>query len=172
MIENGDYSFKQRVDLLQQTFLRCGIAFEKSVVSESSGVVSWTLQLDGRKVTLQAFLKNIGNSGWSSRPDIKRIQIPALTDRGFLPTTQQNISIILGFVLSNGDLILAAWNPFLFMFHQTTRSAYLYTDSIDEVASAGMIRRLEKGVPLIAARQERFKDLLLQYWKDNEANVL
>ncbi len=83
------------------------------------------IESDGKPFRLNFVLRSLGTGGWKEKPWIYRIQIGALKE-GALPMARDGeLSLLLGLFYLDGAPALAAWNPFMYVFHKTNRSCYL-----------------------------------------------
>ncbi len=125
-------SSKGKLEALEEIMDRSGVAHGPFLTDGAIHRVD--LEIDGKPLRLNFVLRTLGTGGWKDKPWIYRIQIGAL-EEGQLPRSGNGeLSLLLGLFFLDGTLALAAWNPFMYVFHKTNRSCYLKEDDIRSLA--------------------------------------
>lgn len=165
-IENGNLSLKQRIDILKNFFVSSDLnIFE--INNFSDDFITFVTEINAKKITLHFLLKNIVNSGWSDKPDIKRIQVKALTAESVPVNNHSTCSLFAGFAFVNGEPIMAVWNPFMYVFHKTNRSCYINVHSLALCARDGFLKTLDSNQEVLLCNKENLLNLLKTYVERN-----
>ena len=148
-------------------------AFLKEVLAASSlPILSWASKpdgtssvetlLDGKPLTLHFFLKSISGGGWKEKPWVYRIQVRKLEGDIFPKNSAYVLSLLLGLCLYDGEPVIASWNPFRFLFHETNRSCYLHYEDLLrlEEEPEGFYVSHRSAEPVSLARKDSFGKLL------------
>ena len=166
IVRNGDLSYKQRVDLIKRCFMICGI----DLVDEKpldNGFYHFDILLDGKQISLYVLSKNIVNSGWSDKPFIKRIQVKPYKLNEVEKNTLDTSSLFIGIAYANEIPICVAWNPFMFLYHNTNRSCYINVELIARCQHEGMIKTKSSGQDVILCEPAHFKELIVTFLNSN-----
>ena len=121
-------SSKGKLDALAEIMDRSGVAHGH--FSTDGAVHRVTIEIDGRPLRLNFVLRALGTGGWKDKPWIYRIQIGVLGEDALPRNGNGELSLLLGLFYLGSSLALAAWNPFMYVFHKTNRSCYLKEDDI------------------------------------------
>ena len=113
---------------------------------------------DGRKIKVHIYMKNISGAGWADKPEIKRIQVNKLPD---IPIQRkEEFYILCGVCNYDSQDVLATWDPFNYMTHNTCCSCYVYISSLEKAASGGFFHGLNKGKEVMTCSTGHLGDLL------------
>lgn len=133
---------------------------------EKDNTFVYKITYKNKDFNLKIFSKNICNSGWSDKPEIKRIQIPALTTD--YKTTKSECFLLAGLChYIDKDLLVVWGSPGRYRNYSSIRSAYVDVYSLNSGYEKGFckvnINRIEF---IYICDKEHFKDLVDNYIKD------
>ena len=171
IIRNGDFSRKQRIDLIKRCLLISGVNLIDEKQLDNS-FHRFNVCLDGKEFSLDLLLKNISNSGWSDKPLIKRIQVRALPVDEIEKNTVRGCSIFIGVAYANESPILVAWNPFMFLYHNTNRSCYIDVKLLASCQHEGFLKATSSNQKVILADTSHFLELIEEYRRQNTIQEL
>lgn len=147
-------------------------------IMESSGVAHGPIatdgsvhrvnvKVDGKHIRLNFILRALGTGGWKDKPWIYRIQVGAFKEAALPRSGKGELSLLLGVFYLDGSLALAAWNPFMYVFHKTNRSCYLKEEDIQPLAkeSSGVFVGKATYPAPILCREDSLKELLSECLK-------
>lgn len=116
------------------------------------------LDSDGCEYVVSLFFRNIGGSGWSDKPYIKRIQVPSFT----LESKQHrhSFSYLCGYAQYNGKDYYAFWDPENYLTHRTVRSCYLFISSFAKSEEKGYFMGINEGKEVMLCNSSGFEMVL------------
>ena len=103
-------------------------------------------------------MKNISNSGWSDKPEIKRIQIPKLPVIG--RQHKRDFYMLIGLCTYEDTDIMAVWNPQNYLTHNTVCSCYVFFSSLNKAFDNGFFFGKNKGKEVLTCTSKGFNDLI------------
>lgn len=164
-ISNGEFSLKQRIDVLKSFCVASNIEIIQIKENKTSPFVEFDILLNKQTLKLFLYLKNIVNSGWSDKPHIKRIQIRAFD---IIPENREgNLCALVGICNGTNGPIVAFWNPFLYTFHKKNRSGYLLTEQLEEADKSGYLETEYADKKILVCSSTSFITLLNRYIEKN-----
>ena len=165
-ISNGSLSLKQRIDILKNFFVSSNLEiFEINNFSDE--FLTFVTTLEGKKVSLNFLLKNVVNSGWANKPEIKRIQVKAISQENIPINTSNSCSLFAGIAFVNNEAVLAVWNPFMYVFHKTNRSCYVRVESLAIASRDGFLKTEDCKQEVLICDSKHFDSLLNVYLERN-----
>ena len=127
---------KQLYDIFNSFILDSNFAIENSSYETEP---SYLKIYDGvRRFDLYFILKNISNSGWKEKNEIKRIQVGNVKE-GLVTTNKIRTHMLCGIVGYKDKYILVVWNSYLYTNHSTNRSCYVHADTIKKCYDRGYV---------------------------------
>lgn len=166
-ITNGTFTLGQRLEVINLFCSSSDILVFSCKKIANTPFINFEVEFEKRILQLHLYLKNIVDSGWTDKPYIKRIQIKSLSNVSVFGNKENNLSILVGICLLNEKPIICVWNPFMFTFHKSNRSAYVLVEDIVSASIKGIVKTTYAGKNLILCDQSNFKSLLKQYIQDN-----
>lgn len=112
----------------------------------------------GKKYNVRVFFRNISNSGWDDKPEIKRIQIPCLEDVK-LPT-KNDFSLLCGIGKFDEEYMLAVWDPKNYLTHNTVCSCYVFFSSFIKAKDKGFYHGVNEGKEVMVCNANGFEDMI------------
>ena len=139
-VEHGSLNASQKINLLTTFLVSSGMSVEEV---KRNNVLSTTdfkvVTPDGRHLMIHAIVKNISGSGWSWKPFVKRIQIKSYSKVSLPVNTVDEITLLGGFAVVDGEYVYAAWNIFAYMSQKTVRSCYVGTENLISALDHGFV---------------------------------
>lgn len=170
-VNNGKFSKKQMIDIFECFLLASNIVIFKKE-NKFNNFIEYDIEIDGRVLTLNVFLKNITNSGWAEKITKKRIQVPGKDLQNLIPNSKEYINLLIGICLVNNEPIFVVWNPFNFQFHKTNRSCYTNVYDIAKTSFLGFHIGIEAKKKLYYCDKINFKKLLKTYIEKNSRETI
>ena len=171
IIENGQLSQKQRIDLVKSFLMESDI----ELISETempNSFHGFSVRIIGKELKLSILTKNIVNSGWVEKPYIKRIQVTSFIGKQIEKNVDGSCSLFLGIAFANSKPIFIVWNPFLFVFHKTNRSCYVNVESIARCYHLGFLKTNDAKKEVYLCDSKHFCDLIKKFVEDNSVELL
>ena len=165
MVSNGEFSIKQRIDIVKSFCLESNIEILKIQENKTLSFTEFDILFQENNYKLFLYLKNIVNSGWSNKPHIKRIQIKAFRE---IPENKDGcLCALVGICNGKKGPILAFWNPFLYTFHKKNRSGYLLTEQLEETEMNDFLETEYADKKILLCQSSGFRKLLKKYIEKN-----
>lgn len=156
---------KGKLDALASIMESSGVAH--GPIATDGSVHRVDVKVDGKHIRLNFILRALGTGGWKDKPWIYRIQIGVLGEGALPRSGDGELSLLLGLFYLDGSLALAAWNPFMYVFHKTNRSCYLKEEDIQSLAkepSGVFVGKATYPTPILC-REDSFRELLSECLK-------
>lgn len=131
--------------------------------SVDSQFVNCVVIIGEKQIKLHFIIKNIVNSGWSWRPDVKRIQISSLAKCCLKANTASEITFLIGVYFINEKTVFAVWNPACFTFHSTNRSCYVMKDSLLRASNGEFLYKEDYGQMVFVCLFNQVSKLILEF---------
>ncbi len=171
IVRNGDLTLKQRIDLIKRCLMIGNVHLRNERQLDNS-FYCFDIKINQKDFKLYLLLKNIVNSGWNDKPFIKRIQVKAFTMSDIEKNTTDGCSIFIGIAYANEIPIFVAWNPFMFLYHNTVRSCYIDVELLARCQHEGLIKTVSSKQKVILADPNHFCDLINLYLEENTIRQL
>ena len=111
-----------------------------------------------KKYCVHVFFRNISNSGWDDKPEIKRIQIPCLED--IKTPTKHEFSILCGIGKFDEEYMLAVWDPKKYLTHNTVCSCYVFFSSFIKAMNNGFFHGMNEGKEVMVCTASGFEKMI------------
>lgn len=142
-VENGSLNPTQKVNLFSDFLVSSGFAVESRERNSRLQTIDFrVVSPNGKRILIHAIVKNISGAGWSWKPFIKRIQIKSYAGMGLPRNSEDEIVLLGGFAMVDGDYVYCAWNIFAYMSQKTIRSCYIDSDSLIEAHDEGFLAKI------------------------------
>lgn len=171
IVRNGDLVIKQRIDLIKRCLMIGGVDLLGEQQLDNS-FYCFDVLINEKKFRLCLLLKNIVNSGWSDKPMIKRIQVKSFKMNDVEKNTANSCSVFIGIAYANEIPIFVAWNPFMFLYHNTVRSCYIDVELIARCQHEGLIRTTSSRQKVLLSDPNHFSEMISLYLEQNTIGQL
>lgn len=171
IVRNGDLTLKQRIDLVKRCLMIAGIDLLNERQLENS-FYCFDVLMNGRQMKICLLLKNIVNSGWSDKPMIKRIQVKSFNLNDIEKNTTNTCSIFVGIAYSNEIPVFVAWNPFMYLYHNTVRSCYIDVELLARCQHEGLLKTTSSRQKVILSDPNHFSELITLFLEQNAIEKL
>lgn len=119
------------------------------------------------------YYKNITGSGWSNKPNIRRVQVTNVRNvdiNKYISTSNNSFFVIFGYYNFDNNPIMVAWNAYNFVYHATTRSCYVSIDLLIEGYKKGFLKTYYSKQKMWIFTPHNFELFLNDYIKCNRVN--
>lgn len=140
------------------------VNFNRNSVFETSDFI--VANTDKKEMVFHCILKNISSSGWSWKPNIKRIQVKSYADKNIPPHCRKETTILGGFCLIDGKPIICVWDIFAYMSQKTVRSCYVSIDNIIKGKNEGFVKVTDSDQTVYISDETHFNVLVDTFIKD------
>ena len=117
------------------------------------------------------YFKNITGSGWSNKPNIRRVQVSNVRNDDidkYINTTDNSFLVILGYYNFDNNPIMVAWNAYNYVYHNTQRSCYIDIDSLQKGYNNGYYKTICSNQSVWIFTPTYFEKFIEDYIKTNK----
>lgn len=132
----------------------------------------FTIESEGKAFIIHAVIRSIGESGWSDKKDIKRVQISSYKDLNLPVNSDQEMSTIFGLCTVDSSFIICSWNLFQFMTQKTNRSCYVKAQDLIDAKIKGFAYQEASSTPYFVSDIRHFGYLIENFLKYNKINLV
>lgn len=122
---------------------------------------------DGKELLIHAIIKNVSSGGWSWKPFVKRIQIKTYSDISLPLHSPEEITLLGGFAIVDGDYVYAAWNIFAYMSQNTVRSCYIDAENLIKAHDEGFRKVVYSDNHVYLSDHQNMGNLIKLFIKQN-----
>ena len=119
---------------------------------------------------IYAFLRSVGKSGWSDRPEIRRVQIAAFDVDRLIPSGDRHTCMIIGIQELFDSDIFVIWNIYNYGLHKTNRSCYVKAANIFKGFLQGYLSVTDSSQKIWISDSYHLDILLTDYFKINNTS--
>ncbi len=119
--------------------------------------------------TIYAFIRTVSGSGWSNKPDIRRVQIKGFDIDSVIASGHSNTSMIIGVDSLYSKDIFIFWNIYNFGNHKKNRSCYVHVNNIFQTFNKGYTITTDFKQKIWLSDKFNFNIILKDYMKFNES---
>lgn len=141
IVEHATLTPKEKIAKFTDFLLQSGIAVKSINDNRKLQTTDFLIETNNGKVVLiHAIVKNISSGGWSWKPFVKRIQVKTYAGIDLPRQSKNEITLLGGFAMVDGDYVYAAWNIFAYMSQNTVRSCYIDAENLVKAHDEGFAR--------------------------------
>ncbi|MDY0278377.1 MAG: hypothetical protein RBQ97_09880 [Acholeplasma sp.] len=120
---------------------------------------------------IYAFLRSIGKSGWSNKPEIRRVQIAAFDVDRLIPSGDQHTCMIIGIQELLDKDIFVVWNVYNYGLHKTNRSCYVKVTNLFKGFLQGYFSTTDSNQKIWISDSYNIDKLLNEYLNFNKSSL-
>lgn len=124
-----------------------------------------------RDYKIYAFLRSIGKSGWSDKPEIRRVQVAAFDVDKLIPSGDQHTCMIIGIQEILDRNIFVAWNVYNYGLHKTNRSCYVKAVNLFKGFLQGFVSLTDSNQKIWISDEYNLDVLLNDYLSYNKSSL-
>lgn len=130
--------------------------------------LTYKISFDNKEYILHIrAMNNITNSGWSDKPQIRRIQVDRKYLDDLVDTKENELTIICGLVQFKNEPIFCFWNPKRYITHKTRCSCYVNVSSINTAFKEGYYFGHDSGKEIYACNSHNLQRVIIEFIKNN-----
>lgn len=169
-VKNSSFRSNEKYLVFECFLDKSGFAI-LSKSQRSNGIRDYLISRDDRKLIIHLIMKNISGSGWSWRPDIRRVQIRKFNLKD-LPTNKQNEIFLLGGICTvDGDPLMCVWNIFEYMTQRTVRSCYVDVSTLIDAHNIGYLSKVVSDHRVYISNITSLGKLITEFIKRNSLSI-
>lgn len=120
---------------------------------------------------IYAFLRSIGKSGWSDKPEIRRVQIAAFDVERLIPSGDRHTCMIIGIQELLDRDIYVVWNVYNYGLHRTNRSCYVKASNLFKGFLQGYLTITDSNQKIWISDAYHLDTLLNEYLNFNKSSL-
>lgn len=162
--EDIKYGFKDLRLVFEKLLTNNNFTIKNSDFSKSIKNVVATK--NGIEFTFHFVLRNIVGAGWTTKPNIKRIQVQNFKDVNpmlFEKTTKNHYFFYVGYYNYDNNPLFIFWDPGRYDSHKTNRSCYVLLNSMQRAHNHKFLETVNVGRKVWIIKEERFNEFLNKY---------
>lgn len=173
VVEHATLSPNEKIQKFADFLTASGIKIESVSKNNDFGTTDFVVEnvAEGR-ITIHAIVKNISSAGWSWKPFVKRIQIKSYAGKNLPLQAKQEIALLGGFAIVDGEYVYAAWNIFAYMSQKTVRSCYIDVDNLIKAHDDGYIKVFYADNHVYLCDSKNMGKLLNAFIKENSVTQI
>ena len=156
--------------------------FEKLFLNESNIIIrnidnkskdtwiNFTLSFDNRQYNLHIKFKSVTSGGWKNKPQVRRIQISKKHLTNIIDTTQNELTLLAGYVVFKDTPLFCFWNPKRYISHKTTCSCYVNVSSINQAYKDGYYLGYDSGKEVYICNSTNLRRVITEFISNNYIN--
>lgn len=125
---------------------------------------SYHLNYDNKSLEIVLFIKNISDSGKGNTADKLRLQIPDISN-AYFETEKNRLFLLCGLTYYNNKPILVIWDAKRYIYHKTSRSAYIGFADINKVYFDGFLEKYDANGQIFACDDNNLKNAIEGFYE-------
>lgn len=169
LTKNKSLTSTELLKRLQEIFKKSGFAIISCGI-RINNFTKFKILKNNQEYLINVNIRNITSAYLPNKPDLMRRQVNKLNFNDITDNTTNSATMLLGLWDTNGNEVLAAWNPFLFIHHEKNRSCYVLKESLNKASQYGFYQGKDSGTNILVCSENNFEKLLSVYLETYKAD--
>lgn len=169
----NSFSPKVLYEYFSTCLINSGFSVEKSTKIKGLGYQLFVSDKTGKLMIVNVVLRNVTDSGWVDKPDIKRCQVRNVAnyDKEFLLTSKPfQTTILVGLYNYDNNPIFVAWDINQYLAHRTQCSCYVSVESLKSGYRNRFFKSIDSKKPVWVFGMNEFGVFINDFIKYREAS--